>query len=153
MSTSGPVGRSPPSCPAVLSVALLSQTYVLFHCPALQRSLSNHKDFTAIHHQLTRSIGKPAHQCLGLAWWYGLVYVTVRQQSHRPCLRDLNNKDRGLRSSSKRKSKITGNIQHKAVDVLLEVGFVFQSCHPHCILQRKGCIAATENRFVSHLCA
>jgi hypothetical protein len=90
MSTSGPVGRSPPSCPAVLSVALLSQTYVLLHCPDLQRSLSNHKAFTAIHHQLSGPRGKPACPPKSrLACEYGLVYVTIRHHTHGPCLGDL----------------------------------------------------------------
>lgn len=72
MSTSGRVGRSPPSCPAVLSVALLSQTCVLLHCPVPQRSLSNHKAFTAIHHQLTNSVGKIARQSLGQSCGHGM---------------------------------------------------------------------------------
>lgn len=72
MSTSGRVGGSPPSCPAVLSVALLSQTCVLLHCPVPQRSLSNHKAFTAIHHQLTDSAGETARQSLGQACGHGM---------------------------------------------------------------------------------
>lgn len=90
MSTSGRVGRSPPSCPAVLSVAPLCQTCVLLHCPVPQRSLSNHKAFTAIHHQLTDSVGKIARQSLGQSCGHGMCGSTGWTPGLCPRLGNLN---------------------------------------------------------------
>lgn len=106
MSTSGRVGRSPPSCPAVLSVAPLSQTCVLLHCPVPQRSLSNHKAFTAIHHQLTNCTGKIARQSLGQSCGHGICGTRGRTPGPCPYIGDLNSTDiQSLISLSKRTPK------------------------------------------------
>lgn len=114
MSTSGHVDGSPPSFPAVLSVALLGRTCVLLHCPVPQRSLSNHKAFTAVYHQLTASVGKS----VGPARGHGLCGERGRAPGLYLCPGDLDSTGGRLDSILQEKTKIPGGVQDQANDAL-----------------------------------